>query len=121
MTKKSILLVDDDRDILMLYQITLRKEGYSVKIAPNGNQAIKKAKKAKFDLAILDFVLPDMRGDNLAFKLREIDNTINFIFITGYAYFRECIESLNIGISEILLKPLKFSELINATKKALHV
>jgi len=119
LTKNSILIVDDDKDILMLYQLTLLREGYSVNIAFNGQQALKKVKKKKFDLAILDFVLPDLRGDELALKLKELNNSIKLIFITGYHYFKDCIDSLDVGISEILLKPIKFNELVKAVKEAL--
>ena len=121
MGKKKILLVDDDESLVNTFQSVLQGEGYTVKTALTAKQALKKAEKSKFDLAILDIVLPDMRGDVVANELKKHDREIGIILITGYPYFQDCIDSLNIGIHEILLKPIGSDELLRITKEALSI
>jgi len=115
----SILIVDDDEDILDLYRMTLEYRGYSVETSRTGLDAIEKAKKTKFQIALLDVVLPDIRGEKVAERLRKIDESMEIIFITGYSLFQACIEATKIGISDILLKPITEEELVLAVENAL--
>jgi len=116
MTDESILLVDDDGDIIFHFENILKKEGYSVVSASYGKEALLKIKDNKFDVAIIDIMLPDMRGDQLAKDLRKKEPSLKLIFITGFSYMDECIKALDIGISEILLKPISQDELLNTVK-----
>jgi DNA-binding NtrC family response regulator len=117
--KQRILLVDDDKDLVNSFQSMLKGAGYYVNTALTAEQALEKAEKSNFDLAILDIVLPDMRGDTVAKELRKLNHEISIILITGYLYFQDCIDSINIGIHEILLKPIGSDELLRTTKEAL--
>lgn len=116
MTDESILLVDDDGDILFHFENILKKEGYSVESASYGRDALKKIKDKKIDVAIIDIMLPDMRGDQLAKDLRKKEPSLKLIFITGFSYMDECINALDIGINEILLKPISSDELLSSVK-----
>ena len=116
MTDKNILLVDDDGDILFHFKNVLSSGGYMVESASYGKDAIRKMKENKFDMAIIDIMLPDTRGDQLAILMRKIDPSIELIFITGFSYMNECIEALEIGISEILIKPISKDELLNSVE-----
>lgn len=120
MEKRSILLVDDDDDILFHYQTILKKNDFNIDCVSYGEQAITKVKEKKYDLVILDIMLPDIRGDKLALELRHIDQNILFIFITGFPYMDYCINALDIGISEILIKPITTNELIDSIYRNLH-
>jgi DNA-binding response OmpR family regulator len=120
MAKGSILLVDDDGDILFHFQNIIKKEGYLVDAASYGKKAIENVQENKYDLAILDIMLPDMRGDALALELRKIDPSLRIIFITGFSYMDECIKTLDIGISELLLKPITQFEIIQAIQNNLN-
>ena len=115
----SILIVDDDEDILDLYRTTLEYGGYSVETSRTGSGAIEKAKKNKYQIALLDVVLPDIRGEKVAEKLKKIDECMEIIFITGYSLFQSCIEATQIGICDILLKPITEEELLLAVENAL--
>jgi DNA-binding response OmpR family regulator len=121
MSKGSILLVDDDKDILELFQMTLLEDGYSVETAVSGMEALSKAKKNKYDVAVLDVVLPDIQGDKLALEIKRYRDSVNIIFITGYANMVDCIKSLPIGVSDILLKPITEEELQQAVKDAINI
>jgi DNA-binding NtrC family response regulator len=115
----SILIVDDDEDILDLYRATLEYRGYSVETSLTGLEAIEKAKKNKYQIALLDVVLPDIRGEKVAERLKKIDEAMEIIFITGYSLFQACIEATKFGISDILLKPITEEELLLAVENAL--
>ena len=119
MSNKNILIVDDDEELLNIYRNLLENEGYIVTIASTSRDALEWAKKKRFHLAILDIVLPDIQGDKLARELKTMYEAIQIIFITGYPEFQNCIDSLDLGIAEILLKPLTQSEIITATENAL--
>ena len=115
----SILIVDDDEDILDLYRETLEYRGYRVETSRTGLDAIEKAKKNKYQITLLDVVLPDISGEKVAEKLKKIDESMEIIFITGYSLFQACIDATNIGICDILLKPITEEELLLAVENAL--
>lgn len=115
----SVLIVDDDEDILDLFRMTLEYEGYSVETVRTGSEAIEKAKDNRYQIALLDIVLPDIRGDEVAKELRKIDESMEIIFITGYSQFQSCIDATDLGITEILLKPITDEELLLAVNSAL--
>jgi DNA-binding response OmpR family regulator len=121
MTDKTILLVDDDGDILFHFNNILSNEGYVVESASYGRDAVLKTKEMQFDMAIIDIMLPDTRGDQLAIELRKQNPSIELIFITGFSYMNECIEALDIGISEILIKPISEDELLRSVKSTFTV
>lgn len=115
----SILIVDDDEDILKIFKKILEEENYIVETAITGKQAIKKAEEKSYDLVLLDIMLPDMLGDKVAIELKKHDFSIEIIFITGYSEFQSCINSLGIGACDILLKPISFEDLLDAVENAL--
>lgn len=119
MNKKRILLVDDDEILLTTFRLILQEEGYFVETAKTGQQAIDKAKQTKFHLGIIDINLPDIMGDKVASKLNKQYGNMTIIFITGYPHFQDCIDALDIGVYEILLKPISPDELLLVTKEAL--
>ena len=116
MIDKAILLVDDDGDILFHFKNILSNEGYLVESASYGKDALLKTKETKFDMAIIDIMLPDTRGDQLAIEIQKQNPSIELIFITGFSYMGECIDALDIGISEILIKPISKDELLKSVK-----
>lgn len=120
MNGKRILLVDSDEPLLNRFQSVLQEEGHTVETATTGKQALDKAKNSKFDLAILDIKLPDIRGDEVARELKSQDDNTSIVMITGYPSFQDSIDALDIGISEILLKPISPDEIIRIAKLALQ-
>ncbi len=85
MARKTILVVDDEQDVLFLLEKRLRAEGYDVLTADNGLDAIRLIKSKHPDVIILDVVLPDVDGGAVASKLRGDPRTreIPIIFLTG--------------------------------------
>lgn len=120
MKGKRILIVDDDQTLVTLFQMILQEEGYTVETATSGLQALDIAKKTDFHLVLLDIKLPDIRGDEVARELRKIDDKIGIVLITGYPSFKNCIDALDIGIDEILLKPIGTTELLRVAQEAIR-
>jgi len=116
----SILVVDDDEYILKLYRLILENEGYVICTASTGESALLEAQKTKYDLAILDMFLPDIRGDELACKLRNVNDSIGIIFITGYDVSLQIVESLKFDFY-IFLKPISPEELLNTVENVLSI
>lgn len=119
MSEKRILVVEDEEDLLEIYSSFLRNAGYTVETALDGRRAIEMAKKTEFDLVLLDIKLPDIMGDEVARKLKEINEGIIIVMVTGFPSFQESINSLDLGIYDILLKPITGEELIRVMKEAL--
>lgn len=117
--KANILLVDDDEDMLILFQRILEGNGYSVEVATTGRGALELCESSGFQLAIVDIKLPDIRGNDLVRQLRKNDGKMVFILITGYPSLQECIDALDLGIHEILLKPIEVNELLSVTDEAI--
>ena len=120
MNRKRILIVDDDENLVNLFQMILNEEGYLVETATTGLQALEKAKKTEFHLVILDIKLQDIMGDEVARELKNKDDKIGIVLITGYPSFKDCIDALDIGIEEILLKPIGTAELLRVVQEAIQ-
>jgi len=114
---KSVLVVDDDPNIVKTYKLVLESVGYSVDTARSGIEALFKSKKVHHDLIIIDMNLPDMLGNQLADQIRQEKPDIKIIMITGYSSYMEELDELN--IDEILVKPIPPEDLVEITKKTL--
>lgn len=119
MVESPILIVDDDEFQLRTFKSILEGEGHPVMASTTGAAALEMAERGKFSLALLDIKLPDIRGDELARRLRELDGGLSIILVTGYPSMQDCIDALDLGIHEILLKPIDSEELLRVTREAL--
>jgi DNA-binding response OmpR family regulator len=117
----SILVVDDDQSILELFRWTLEAEGYVVETASRGSLGIEKVRKSRFSLALLDMFLPDIRGDQVAIELKELDESIGLIFVTGYDESIEIVESLGFKDCLIFMKPVTPEQILGAVNNVLAV
>ena len=111
-TKKTILVVDDDKSILRTFTRILEKSGYNIDVAETGKEAIEKAKNHHYDLALVDIRLPDMDGTDLLAKLKkQLQNTVK-IMITGFPSLETGVKALDEGADAYLVKPVKPQELL---------
>jgi len=116
---KSVLVVDDDPNIVKTYKLVLESVGYRVDTARNGVEAIFKSKKVHHDLIIIDMNLPDMLGNQLAEQMRKEKPDIKIIMITGYSSYVEQLNEFN--IDEMLMKPIPPEDLVEMAKKTLAI
>jgi len=119
LARESILVMDDDKDILSLFKDTLEEDGYKVVAVSTGRDAVTRAQEEQIHVAILDIIMHDVTGDSVAFELKRINDLIKIIFISGYSRVQDSINALNLGVSEILIKPVTAEELLHAVKLAL--
>src|SRR5690606_34530961 len=117
-----ILLVDDEPDILEIIGYNLSNEGYQVFTAENGIKAIKKAKKEKPQLIILDLMMPDMDGIETCENIRnipELNNTvITFLTARGEDYSQ--VAGFDAGADDYITKPIKPKLLVSKVKALLR-
>ena len=117
--EKRILLVYADKDLIETHQTMLVREGYSVETASTGKQAIYKAGEAAFDLVFLDSHLPDGKGSDVARKIRDKEGEMGIVMTTSLSNFQNCIDTLDVGMDDILLKPFSPEELLRVVKETL--
>jgi DNA-binding response OmpR family regulator len=118
-TYRTIIVVDDDKSILRTFTRILQKNGYKIDTAETGKEAIEKADKKHYDLALVDIRLPDMDGTDLLAKIKkQMKNTIK-IMITGFPSLESGVKALDEGADAYLVKPVKPEELLMLIKEKL--
>lgn len=116
-----ILVVDDDETIRETIAMSLEQEGYAVDKAENGKEAIKKSYSNFYNLAIVDFRLPDIEGTKLLGKFKETTPKMMKIMLTGYPSMENAITAVNEHADAFLLKPVDFEVLLWKIEKLLEV
>jgi DNA-binding response OmpR family regulator len=106
-----ILYVEDDKNLSFVIKDNLEEEGFEVYHFEDGKEAFKNFKKEKFDLCLLDVMLPELDGFSLAEKIREQNDHIPIIFLTAKALQEDKIEGLKIGGDDYITKPFSIEEL----------
>jgi len=121
-----ILVVDDEADICEILQFNLETEGYEVETAHSAEEALEllrgKDSATAFHLILLDVMMGDMSGFEMAKKLREDKKwkNIPIIFITALAEESDMVKGLNIGGDDYISKPLSIKNVIARTKAVLR-
>ena len=118
----TILLVDDEPDILEIVGYNLSSEGYHVITAENGIKAVKLAKKKKPDLIILDVMMPEMDGIEACEQIRKIPELQNTIitFLTARGEDYSQVAGFDAGADDYITKPIKPKLLISKVKALLR-
>jgi excisionase family DNA binding protein len=119
-SQPTILVVDDDKGIQSLFNLFLKKSGFSRVVVGTGEEAIAAMKKQKFDLVFLDLVLPDFNGDEVYHEAKEVDPEIPIAIITGYPDSAILDNILKHGPVTVLKKPLKAEQISQALKLMGH-
>jgi len=118
--KKKILLVDDEEEVLTFLGNTLRRQDYEVIATSKGKEAVRLAKQLVPDLIILDILMPDMFGEDVAAELREDPTTkhIPVVFLTAIATKKEEYMRIEAGRHYgVIAKPVNAEELLARIKK----
>lgn len=119
MENRTILVVDDDKSILRTFTRILQKNGYKIDTAETGREAMERADKKHYDLALVDIRLPDMDGTDLLANIKKpLRNTIK-IMITGFPSLESGVKALDEGADAYLVKPVKPEELLMLIKEKL--
>ncbi len=114
-----ILVVDDDPKIQYAFQEVLKKEGLSVVVANNGEEALKLVQSNKIDLVFLDISLPQIDGLEVLRRFSSLNLNIPTIIITGNGIMQNAIKAMQLGAFDYLTKPLDIGKIRELIKKAL--
>ncbi len=120
MAGEKIIIVDDEADVLDLCSRILKSDGYRVKTARNGYEAIDIAQKEHFDLLLTDIKMPGITGLEIAQTLKKSTPDMIYVAMTGYSTIDMVIEALKLGIDEFITKPFTPKELSKVIAKALE-
>lgn len=107
-----LLYVEDDEVLAFVTKDNLELKGYEVHHAADGREAFQMYMKEKYDLCIIDIMLPVMDGFTLAEEIRTIDKEIPIIFLTAKSLKEDKIKGLKIGADDYIIKPFSFEELV---------
>ncbi|MGB9714680.1 MAG: response regulator [Candidatus Bathyarchaeales archaeon] len=114
-----ILVVDDDENIREVLKTILEEEGYSVDMAKNGKEAIRKTNEKFYNLALIDIRLSDMEGTELLTKIKDTLPKMRKIIVTGYPSLQNAIEALNKGANAYVLKPFDMNKVLKTIREQL--
>lgn len=113
-----LLIVEDDQVLRDMLEHYLRTGENIVDLAVNGREGYEKHRQNGYDLIITDLNMPEMTGIDLVRTIRESDDFVEFIIITGYATLESAVEAIKIGAFDYIVKPFKLDELRVAIKNA---
>jgi len=107
-----ILLVEDDKGIAGIVKKGLLENSYSVDVAFDGEEGLRLALHKKYDLILLDVMLPKMDGREVLNRIRKLDVQVPVIFLTVKDSESDIVQGLNLGADDYLGKPFSFNELM---------
>lgn len=118
---KTILIVDDEQDTLNFLSYMLPKRGYAAVTADNGFDALQIIREQHIDLVLSDIAMPDMDGYELYSQIRNFDDRIPIVMMTGFGYDPNhvLVKARKDGLHDIIFKPFEIDDLVQMIKKAI--
>ena len=117
--KTRVLIVEDEVRIARFLQMELEHEGFEAETESNGTRAYERIIQEKFDIVLLDVMLPGMDGIEICRRVREISN-VPIIMLTARDAVEDRVEGLDIGADDYMTKPFAVPELIARLNNALR-
>ena len=117
--QSTILLVDDELEVLRLFKRLVSAKGTLILEAKTGADALKIARQTRLDLVILDLKLPDMSGTEVLRRIRRIDTSVPVIVVTSYGSVETVRVSMELGAFDYLTKPFNNQEVRRVAREAL--
>lgn len=109
----TILVVDDNQDLLETFAMILKRRGFCVETAENGASAVDKFREQTFDVTLMDIVMPEMNGVEAFRKIKEMEPGAPVILMTAYSD-EDLIETARTeGVNHIINKPIRIDQLID--------
>ena len=110
--KYNLLLVEDDPNLGFVVKDNLLQAGYEISLNTDGKSAYESFMQSKFDLCLLDVMLPEQDGFSLAKDIRKTDKKIPIIFLTAKAMELDRVKGFKLGGDDYITKPFSMEELI---------
>jgi DNA-binding NtrC family response regulator len=115
---KTVLVVEDDLDLIGIYREILELHDFDVKTAVNGKEGVEKFIECKPSLVIMDGDMPILDGYQAFKQIKETDKDANVVIVTGFSEFEpKNVEAIKQGLIKVISKPLSVNELIALAKK----
>ena len=118
MEKLKILVVDDKKVIGDLFNYTLGYSGHSVTFAESAEFAMDAIRKEKYDVAFIDIVIPDQDGIEILRNIKQCDEKLPIVMMSGFAVEHKKAEAQNLGSAVFLRKPFEMDDIKRAVKIA---
>ena len=115
-----ILVVDDEKFFRDLLSSILVDEGYKVRVAGSGEEALQACSEESYQVVVMDLVLPDIMGTEVLARIRERDPEVAVIMVTAYASMESAIEALKAGAYDYIKKPIVKEDLLHSVEKAIE-
>jgi len=115
-----ILVVDDDENIRKSFSAILRNEGYTVDLAMNGSEAVRKTESTVYNVALIDIRLPDMEGIEFLTRMKDTVPKVRKIIITGFPSTKNAIDAVNKKADAYILKPVDLEKLLGVIREQLE-
>lgn len=112
MSKAKLLVVEDDPNLGDILQEYLQMKGYTTTLCRDGEEGWNKFKKDKYDLCLLDIMMPKKDGFTLAKEIKKVQENLPILFLTAKNQKDDIIEGLKIGADDYLTKPFSMEELL---------
>jgi two-component system response regulator PilR (NtrC family) len=119
-SQRLIHVIDDEPVIHDILTQLLTSEGYRVEISASGEEALEKFSAERFDLILLDLLMPGMDGIEVLRAIKRIQPQAVVVIITAYASVESAIEAMKIGAFDYVQKPFKHEELLLIVARALE-
>ena len=107
-----ILLCEDDENLGMLLREYLQAKGYAADLCPDGDAGYKAFMKTKYDICVLDGMMPKKDGFTLAQEIRQANTEVPIIFLTAKTMKEDILEGFKIGADDYITKPFSMEELV---------
>jgi DNA-binding NtrC family response regulator len=111
--KPTILVADDNQDLLETFAMILKRRGYHVQTASDGLTAVDKFKEHNFDVTLMDIVMPEMNGVDASKKIKEIQPEAPIILMTAYTDEDLIQNAKDEGVCQVIHKPIHIDQLID--------
>ena len=115
-----ILVIDDEASIVDSVATVLRYEGFDVDVASTGRSALAKAQESRYDLLVLDVMLPDLDGLEVTRRLRADNIDVPVLFLTAKADVEDRVAGLSVGGDDYVAKPFSLIEIVARAKAILR-
>ena len=120
MEKARILIAEDEKAQRELLEGFLKKEGFSVETAANGRQALQKLEGSLFDLALIDYKMPELDGLQTLREIRRLSPELPVVMMTAYGTVETAVASMKEGALDYLTKPIDLDELLLILNKVIE-
>ncbi len=118
---KKILIVDDDKNIRMLCRDLLERENFIVEETDNGFEAINRIENGNYDLVLLDLQMAEIDGFEVLKKIREFNETLPIVIMTGYATIENAVKAMKAKANDFVVKPFDIHQFLSTVRRNIEL